>query len=228
MLQFVDTMRRMRLVLAPLAGLDGQPDPGLWLEPRFRALPNRDQGGSEVIGWQLQTADATSEDPSHKPVLYRLGDRLKIGLRWAQNAPHQPVSITNALRGDLTDRTVTAIYDDPWALVTLIRQHRPDLADWTPGPGRIPHMLAFTVPTSPAGEQRLADTQSRLFIELALRAAPAVAGGRLMLPDFPTAAPEPGSAAIRAALDIKLAPQMQAAASSSGRPLPRASDIRTP
>ena len=194
--QFIETMRQLRAVLAPLAGLGGATEPGLLLEPRFRALPSRENADEEVIEERLTVAGVASDDVKHRPLIWHTSDPISVSFRWALNAQHLPVTISNAIHPSVNGGTVTASYDHPWALVTLVRQHRASPAEWLADPGQASQMLAFEIPMTRANGKPSDDPPARLFIDLAIRQPPLPAGAaaapaaeRLPLPDFPAEAP---------------------------------------
>ncbi|MFC7538659.1 hypothetical protein ACFQU2_03295 [Siccirubricoccus deserti] len=168
-----------------LLGLDGV-EPGLVLVPRFRALPERETGGDAVIEWRLIGRGVTTGTMSgQRPVPWKLGDPLILSLRWARNAPVQPVQLLPAgPRAEAGTITVTA--RDPWALITLARRLAPTAGDWQPGPGDSGPMLALRVQTAEAGEPPRATTPAMVFASLGITAQAAPAGPRLALPSIPT------------------------------------------
>ncbi|GGC47329.1 hypothetical protein GCM10011504_27200 [Siccirubricoccus deserti] len=183
--RFIEQMRQARGLLKPLLGLDGV-EPGLVLVPRFRALPERETGGDAVIEWRLIGRGVTTGTMSgQRPVPWKLGDPLILSLRWARNAPVQPVQLLPAgPRAEAGTITVTA--RDPWALITLARRLAPTAGDWQPGPGDSGPMLALRVQTAEAGEPPRATTPAMVFASLGITAQAAPAGPRLALPSIPT------------------------------------------
>jgi len=181
---FVETMRQARSFLKPLLGLDGM-EPGVVLTPRFRALPDRDRGGEAVIEWRLAGRGiATGTMAPPRPVPWRLGDPLTFSVRWARNAPIQPVLLLPG--GPRADAgTVTVAARDPWALVTLARRLAPAAAEWQAGPGEPGPILAMTVLTKDTGGEPREAQPARLFTSLGIAAQGVANGPRLALPPFP-------------------------------------------
>ncbi|MCA3364254.1 MAG: hypothetical protein INF79_01395 [Roseomonas sp.] len=186
---FIETMEQLRPIMGALVGLPGNAEAGLFLTPQFRVLQARENGANEVIEWRLVSGDSASNDPQRRPLTWRVGEPMRFSFRWAQNAPRVPITGAQAHRLEVRERTVTFRYNDPWALITLITQNRPRASEWTPGPGRPPHVLAFEVPTAMADGSPSEEPPARFFVDLALRAAPGGQGERLGLPDLPRAAP---------------------------------------
>jgi len=186
---FLETMQQLRPVMGAMLGLPGNAEPALFITPQFRVLQTRETGGHEVIEWLIAAGDVASNDPQRRQLVWRLGDPLRFSFRWAQNAPSVPVGGGNAPRVEVRDRTATFSYTDPWALVTALRQHRPRNSDWAPGPGRQPHVMAFEIQTGMADGTASGEPPARLFIDIALRAAPGAQGDRLAFPDLPRSVP---------------------------------------
>jgi type VI secretion system protein ImpL len=183
--RFITQMREAHGFLKPLLGLDGTA-PGLVLVPRFRALPERESGGDAVIEWRLAGRGVfTGTMSGQRPVPWKIGDPLSLSLRWARNAPVQPVQLLpSGPRAEAGTITITA--RDPWALVTLARRLVPDAADWRPGPGEPGPVLAFSVQTAEAGEPPRTAAPALVFTSLGITAQAAPTGPRLAWPSFPT------------------------------------------
>jgi len=182
----IDTMRQARPFLKPLVGLDGV-EAGVLLAPRFRALPDRDRGGEAVIEWRLAGRGiATSTMAAPRPVPWRLGDPLTLSLRWARNAPVQPLLVLpDGPRAE--NGAVTIAARDPWALVTLARRLAPPPSEWQSGPGEPGPVLGLTVITKDAGgDQPREAAPARLFTSLGVTAQSTPGGLRLALPPLPT------------------------------------------
>jgi type VI secretion system protein ImpL len=196
---FIQAMQQAREVLKPLVGLDGVP-PGLLLTPSFRALPEREQGGEAIIEWRLAGRSiATGTMSGQRPVPWRIGDPLVLSLRWARNAPVQPVQVLP--RGPRAEAgTITLAARDPWALVTLVRRLAPPSSEWQQGPGETGPMLAISVQTAGDGEPPRTAPPARVFTSLGItgHANPPAGARRLVLPGeagaWPEAAPRLGPA----------------------------------
>jgi type VI secretion system protein ImpL len=189
---FIETMEQLRPIMGALIGLPGSAEAGLFLTPQFRVLQAHENGANEVIEWRLFSGDLANNDPQRRPLTWRVGEPMRFSFRWAQNAPHVPITGGQVHRLEVRDRTVTFRYNDPWALITLITQNRPRSSEWTPGPGRPPHVLAFEVPTAMADGSPSEEPPARFFVDLALRAAPGGQGERLGFLGLPRTAPSAG------------------------------------
>ncbi|MFN8927286.1 MAG: type VI secretion system protein [Rhodospirillales bacterium] len=214
--QFLETMRRARPFMKAAVGLDDT-EPGIALEARFRALPEREIGGRDIIEWRLTSRDTVTDNGTARaPVVWRPGDPLALSLRWARNAPRVPVGMAApGIPAQIQDRTVTIAAPDPWALVTLTRQLTPRPTDWRPGAGRLPHMLAAEISTGRPDGGRDADPPAKVFVELIVRAGIAPGGERLTVPALPARVPVLPGAGVR---DIEIvAPRADA---SDGQPMP--------
>ena len=172
--------------------MPGSAEAGLFLTPQVRVLQAHENGANEVIEWRLVSGALANNDPQRRPLTWRVGEPVRFSFRWAQNAPRVPITGGQANRLEVRDRTVTFRYNDPWALITLITQNRPRSSEWTPGPGRPPHVLAFEVPTAMADGSPSEEPPARFFVDLALRAAPGGQGERLGFLGLPRTAPSAG------------------------------------
>ncbi len=190
---FIETMRQARGFLTPLLGLGGAA-PGVALTPHFRALPDRAVGNDAIIEWRVSGRSASTGTMSaRQPVPWRVGEPLSLSLRWARNAPVQPVQVLPE-GPRATAGTVTVAARDPWALVTLVRRLAPSATDWQPGPGDPGPILGLAMQTAEgdAPSAPLAAT-ARAFTSLAV--TPQGAATRLAVPThWPVAAPRPASA----------------------------------
>ncbi|MBK1662666.1 hypothetical protein, partial [Paracraurococcus ruber] len=150
MRRVIEQLRQARAFLRPLAGLEGA-EPGLTLTPQFRLLPEQEQGGDAIIEWRLAgRAATTSSMGPPRPVPWRIGDPLTLSLRWARNAPLQPVQVLpGGPRAEAGLVTIAA--RDPWALVTLARRLAPMAGDWQATPGDPGPVLAIEVQTAESG-----------------------------------------------------------------------------
>lgn len=217
-LQFLQAMKQARTFLKPVAGLDDLTDMGFSLEPKFRALPEKEVGGFDIIDWQFSVNDQVADHAANKkPVVWRNGDPITLSFRWARNAPRQPTTAVASGSVSVRDRTVTITQDGPWALIALLQAHEPRAADWKQGPGKPPHMLAVEIATAPtAGPQALTEQVAKVFIDLSVKGAPTPDGrattDRLGAPAFPAKAPPPPGA---------LAPPVTAEVPAASMPLVR-------
>lgn len=197
---FLQALKQARVFLKPMVGLDDIQDLGYGLEPKFRALPEREIGGFDIIEWQFSVNDQLADNGANKKsVVWRNGDPITMSFRWARNAPRQPTAAVASGAVSVRDRVVTITQDGPWALIALLQAHEPRPTDWKQGPGKPPHMLAIEIATAPAaGAQALTEQVAKVFIDLAVRGAPTPDGrattDRLGAPIFPVKAPPPPSA----------------------------------
>jgi len=142
-LAFISQVREAERFLAPLLAADdreGGTVCSLQLEPRVnRRYENR---ANEIIDWRLEIEGQAA---SRRPVPWRLGESLKVQLRWAKDGPRAP-TLEGQLREIRIDGTSASFtYGGRWALVRLLR------ALWAPsnvlerGVDSGPHTLQLRV-----------------------------------------------------------------------------------
>ncbi|MFD2264252.1 type VI secretion system protein [Lacibacterium aquatile] len=199
-LAFLQALKQARTFLKPMVGLDDVQELGYGLEPKFRALPEKEVVGFDIIEWQFSVNDQLVDNAANKKaIVWRNGDPITMSFRWARNAPRQPTAAVASGAVTVRDRVVTITQDGPWALIALLQAHEPRPTDWKQGPGKPPHMLAIEIATAPsAGAQAVTEQVAKVFIDLAVKGAPTPDGrattDRLGAPVFPAKAPPPPGA----------------------------------
>jgi len=195
--RFLEAMRDARPFFKAAVGLDEAPGAAVGVQARFRVLPEREVGGRNIIDMSLRVGEGLTDNSARREaVQWRLGDPVETALRWAINAPVRPSGLAARGRVLLRDLSAAVSYDDPWSLVTLLREHAPRAQDWRPGPGRQPHVLAITGTVTNADGTPAAEPVFRVFVQVTLTAAPAEGGTpsteRIVLPALPLDVPPLG------------------------------------
>src|SRR6202012_4230949 len=89
--EFIEAMTKGRAFLKPIVGLDDTAEPGVTIEPHFRALTNRERGGEEIIQWQMSVRDDIADQTmTGKTLTWKPRDPITVSFRWASNAPRVP------------------------------------------------------------------------------------------------------------------------------------------
>ncbi|HLW69701.1 MAG TPA: type VI secretion system protein [Candidatus Binataceae bacterium] len=214
--QFVDQLLAVQLALAPML-TTAPPDASLTYDVtvEFRTNIGSDPGADQMLeataefGQQRLSSFATTND-----LAWSNGQRVRMILHWAKDAPEAPVS-GGAQSPRVRGLAVTYEYRGPWALLRMIAAQRPSAAVMAQLSDRRPETIGFVVPlqrnakaagatsscgfwcSSPAaasvGPANL--TTAQVFMRFGLTATIRVAGQPdkrqpVSLPIFPTAAPQ--------------------------------------
>jgi type VI secretion system protein ImpL len=190
-LDFLGALERASAFLFPDGPAPGAPAPAYLVGVDFRAMRERERGGSHIIHWELRIGDERrrqGDDP--RPLLWRPGDPVTLTLRWAAQSPLRPAE-------DGRDGAVVAgdtwrlALRDPWALLRLVALLREEV----PGEDGEGHLLRLEIPTETTGYEAVAladaPTTTRVFLRLGLYAPAAEGrpGEALAMPALPPRAP---------------------------------------
>jgi type VI secretion system protein ImpL len=195
-LAFLDQMEKVRAFLAPFLEQGGTELPGFDVAADFRVNRGAERGADQIIEWHLAIADQVlSRGQKPEPARWHLSDPVTVTLRWAKNGPTSPVLQGVSDAQEMQTRLVTWTYDDRWALLHLMVDHRTPTEQLDRRSDLAPQVLKFTAQTvqvigpetrapGPVGE-------ARAFIRVRLSTLPP--GGKapvpLVMPAFPTHAP---------------------------------------
>ena len=196
---FLDQIEALRPALAPLIA-DAAPDqPPTWeADVEFRANPELDQAGNQVLEWSLESAgQRVSSLQPKQSFVWSYGQPIKLSLRWARNAPSVPAGDDNG-QPVVRDVSATWSYPDPWGLISLIEDHNAGHETFLPISARRPETIILKLPLmknpeAVAGGEAPGD-HATLFVRLRLHAVQHVAGQPdkrvpIALAGFPTVAP---------------------------------------
>jgi hypothetical protein len=187
--KFFDDMARVRLFFAPF--LDAQKPvrlPEVNVEMQFRVMKEHEAGANEIIDWTLTIGNekATSFTKSKK-LPWRPGMPVRLDLRWAKNAPREPVLQSAQRNVSIEDGTVVYRYSNRWSLLTALADLRASSDDLPDSIDREPVTLAVNVLTKPvAGGDADPRHPTILFLRWSLSGSD---GQPLDLPKFPSTAP---------------------------------------
>ncbi|HUJ96854.1 MAG TPA: hypothetical protein VLV85_01355, partial [Stellaceae bacterium] len=182
--------------LAPFLDQSSPDLPGFDVDVDFRVNRRFEQGADQIIDWQLAIGDQVfRRGQPGKPVRWHLGDPVTVSLRWAKDGPTSPVLQGVADAEELKTRVVSWSYDDRWALLRLLIDHRTPSEELDRNAVLSPQVLRFGAQTvAVIGPDTRAPGpvgRARAFIRVRLSAVPP--GGKapvaVAMPDFPTRAP---------------------------------------
>ena len=196
---FVDDMRGVRRFFAAfLEAKTPQRVPVFGLEPTFRTLREREQGGKEIIRWELTVGSETVSDRDKgKKLSWSPGQKVTLAVRWAADAPHipQPVAKRRGVDIDVSERTITYRYANQWSLLSALQDLQATQDVIGAGVDVQPVMLALEVALQPVdkAEATKVPQPALVFVRVGLLAPD---GTPLELPSFPTQAPSIATLAV--------------------------------
>jgi type VI secretion system protein ImpL len=196
---FLDQIEALRPVLGPFIS-EGTPDqPPTWeADVEFRANPELDQAGNQVLEWSLESVNQrVSSLQARQPFVWSYGLPVKLTLRWARNAPSIPAADQSGLPL-VRDVSATWSYEDPWALITLLEDRSAGHETFLPIAARRPETIILRLPLMKNPEAvaggDLPTDRAMLFARLRLHAIQHTPGQPdkrvpVVLAGFPTVAP---------------------------------------
>jgi type VI secretion system protein ImpL len=196
---FLEQIDALRPALAPLIA-DASPDqPPTWeADVEFRANPELDQAGNQVLEWSLDgLSQHVSSLQAKQSFVWSYGQPVKLSLRWARNAPSIPAADQTG-QPVIRDVTASWSYPDPWGLISLIEDRGATRETFLPISARRPETVILKLPLmknpeAVAGGDAPGD-RATLFVRIRLHAVQHVAGQPdkrvpVTLGSFPTSAP---------------------------------------
>ncbi|WP_207005382.1 type VI secretion system protein [Trinickia mobilis] len=157
---------------------------GMELAVDWRVDRADEVGADQVIEWKLASGSDTLTYPSsgEPPVRWKPGLPVSVSLRWAKDAPWQPMfdAAQPTLAGEHGVATWSAA--DTWALLRIARLHQMQ-ADAGTGVAAQPPRLLFTVPVR---DRNGAIQTARMYLSVGFINA---AKTPQAIPDLPAAAP---------------------------------------
>jgi type VI secretion system protein ImpL len=154
------------------------------VDVEFRVNRTAEFAGNQIIDWVVAIGDdRMTQFDGGKRLVWSPGKPIEVSFRWALNAPTTPVLTGDSVKAmSVEGGTVRFRYEDPWALVTMLRAH-----GGMAGPAR------FEVPISPpagaAGQTAGAVQKAIIFNSFRLYGSAQRGAHALALPDFPERAP---------------------------------------
>jgi type VI secretion system protein ImpL len=196
---FLEQVEALRPALAPLIA-DASPDqPPTWeADVEFRANPELDEAGNQVLEWSLEGLNQrVSSLQTKQSFVWSYGQPVKLNLRWARNAPSIPMADQTS-QPVIRDVLASWSYPDPWGLISLIEDRSATHETFLPIAARRPETIILKLPLmknpeAVAGGDPTGDHAS-LFVRIRLHAVQHIAGQPdkrvpVTLGSFPISAP---------------------------------------
>jgi type VI secretion system protein ImpL len=190
---FLDSIDRVRAFLMPMwskaaSAADGACD----VQVEFRANPAHEVGGNQIAAWNFHFPEEQLSYGGPKAVAHwRMGDAVRLALRWAKNSPDIPAPEQDD-GGLVRDRWVTFEARGMWALLRLMSLHQTTVRDPAGSVDGVANYLRFTIQTKVDASGGFVDpmgtgpNEARVFLRVILLA------DKKPLPKyplFPTSAP---------------------------------------
>ena len=144
---FLEQIDALRPALAPLIA-DATPDqPPTWeADVEFRANPELDEAGNQVLEWSLDGLNQrVSSLQTKQSFVWTYGQPVKLNLRWARNAPSIPAAGPTD-QPVIRDVLATWSYPDPWGLISLIEDRSATHETFLPISARRPETIILKLP----------------------------------------------------------------------------------
>lgn len=200
---FIASMDAARAFLGPFASTADVGTAAYDLAVQFRVNRAYEVNANQILGWQVMVG-GTSITPATATtsVKWVWNQPVSVTLTWAKDSPDLPFP-RNGLRPAVVGTTVTFRYDDPWALLSFLRDTSLQNGQFDPGARPVPVIAVLSVPTRPANAtapalpadpgtaSTAAQTTARAFLHVALSAPgkDGAPGPALAIPAFPVVAP---------------------------------------
>jgi type VI secretion system protein ImpL len=175
--RFLDRLEKVRVFLAPLwSQADAATDGFYEVKVDFRANQAREVGGNQIAAWSMKIAEERLSLGGPKSVSrWRLGEPVRLSMRWAKNGPDVPTEGANP-NMTVKEREVTFEDRGSWALLRTIAGHQVSNLDAAEGADVSGHVLLFVVRTIPDPSGGFVDRVGadagvvRVFVRLGLTA----------------------------------------------------------
>jgi type VI secretion system protein ImpL len=154
----------------------------------FRVNRARESGANQIAEWTADVADqhaAMGAPVATRRGRWRAGDDIETSLRWAtgsQLVPAEPVPAG----ASLGNGSISFMTSGQWSLLRFLKEYESDTSD--PDGGQT---LEFSVRTGRRGSSAAATTSARAYLRVRLYNPDTKA--ELVLPHFPTSAPDAGT-----------------------------------
>jgi len=158
----------LRALLLPLFPTDPTAPAGLDLQVTLRDHLERERNGNKIIEWFFGTGRLSTRQTglTLKPLRWKLGDPVRISLRFADQSPLVPVTSPAQPWLSVQGRTATIRLDGPWAALDLVQLLRSSEVSAESAGGQA---LEIRIPLAPAGQPTAAPTdEAVVYVTLSL------------------------------------------------------------
>lgn len=200
-LQFLDAVGEVRAFFAHfLDNADVAALPVYDVDAEFRVNQENETSGHLIIGWMLDIAGRRIDfRDAERRARWTLGRPVRLSLRWARDAPWEPV-LDNGSEPVLAGDGQTLVYEylNRWSLISLLARHGSSAQHLEKLSDTRPHTLVFEIETRPrqaapaggvaGGARRAAAEPTRVFVRVTLLEPDSKEP--MVLPRFPLRAPE--------------------------------------
>lgn len=153
-LQFLDQLAAVKdmldLIVPPGEGApeDQAAAANVAIQVDFRVNRSVEKNANNVIGWAIESGErVVRHNDEKRKLVWRSGDPLRVQMRWAKDAPYQPLGRPEGEQFAVMGQSVTFNYQGAWALLRLIALHSTATSDPEPEGGGSSATLRFEVPT---------------------------------------------------------------------------------
>jgi type VI secretion system protein ImpL len=120
--EFASQAAQVRQLLTPLFPPDPTAASGLDVAVKFRATTQGEQDGNKIIDWSISIGEQTlSLRDAPRALRWRVGDPIKITLRFANDAPIIPRADPDSPNLDVSRKSAVFRFEGPWALFDLLQ-----------------------------------------------------------------------------------------------------------
>jgi type VI secretion system protein ImpL len=199
--EFTARMAALAAVLEPLLNDSPSGDTSGGLAFTVEPAQRPENSATDIAEWTVEVGDR-SFHPADAParVRWRIGDPIRVTLRWAPDASTLPQPSAEAAGMVVAERTVEFNYDDRWSLWSLLRRHHiepgnSEDTDVLASPrGRTADLLRFEIPVFSRAANPVSPEAERRYVHLYVRLSLQMSGRIAGVHSFPSAAPDLPSA----------------------------------
>jgi type VI secretion system protein ImpL len=160
--------------MAPLIPADDSTAAGYDLAIEFRANAQGEAEGNKIIDWSIDIGgQQLGWRDTPRPLRWTPGQPITLTLRLAKDGPAVPRRNERLPALHVEERTVTLRYDDPWALLNLLLQHR-DASGGTGARDVRSQLLRIEFPLTLLSEvpgTQAIETQARVYLRMTVSQA---------------------------------------------------------
>lgn len=193
-LVFLDQMQNTRQLFLSILGTQNQASlPAVDFVPHFRVNQSREINGNQIIAWTLKVGQSVFQPGTPEQTgRWTYGQPVTLTLRWAKDSPLMPLLNIARPGVDLSGRTLTYAYNDSWALLSMLADHRAPITEFDQLVDPQPFTLMFQTEESGGGAPVHTDNSksiARAKVFLGVTLFPPGKKESLQNIDFPARAP---------------------------------------